>query len=44
MEAVLVALAHGKRELSASEYQNLLDKVGFNPRILDFGEKIWPKK
>ena len=39
MEAVLVALAHGKRELSASEYQNLLDKVGFNPRILDFGQE-----
>jgi len=35
MEAVLVALAGGGKELSASDYQLLLDKVGFVPRILD---------
>ncbi|MGI6225738.1 MAG: quinate 5-dehydrogenase [Peptococcales bacterium] len=36
MEAVLVALAGGGKELKAEEYQLLLDKVGFVPRILEF--------
>jgi len=35
MEAVLVALSDGEKELSAGDYQKLLDKVGFVPRILD---------
>lgn len=35
MEAVLVALAGGGEELKASDYEMLLDKVGFAPRILD---------
>jgi len=34
MEAVLVALVSGEKELTASEYQYLLDKVGFVPRIV----------
>jgi hypothetical protein len=39
MEAVLVALVDGKQELLTQEYQNLLDKVGFVPRILDFSKE-----
>jgi len=35
MEAVLVALSGGGKELSIGDYQKLLDKVGFVPRILD---------
>ncbi|NLT96139.1 MAG: quinate 5-dehydrogenase [Clostridia bacterium] len=38
MEAVLVALAGGKRELTSLEYENLLDEIGFIPRILDFNQ------
>ncbi|MFZ5942664.1 MAG: quinate 5-dehydrogenase [Bacillota bacterium] len=35
MEAVLVALSGGGKELTAEDYQQLLDKVGFVPRIID---------
>lgn len=35
MEAVLVALSGGGQELAANNYQKLLDKIGFVPRILD---------
>lgn len=35
MEAVLVALSGGGKELAADDYQKLLDKIGFVPRILN---------
>lgn len=35
MEAVLVALSGGGKELTADDYQKLLDKIGFVPRILN---------
>lgn len=38
MEAVLVAVAGGERELSAHDYRELLDKIGFVPRILDLSK------
>jgi len=40
MEAVLVASAGGGRELSGIDYQLLLDKAGFVPRILDLRKAI----
>ena len=40
MEAVLVASAGGGRELSSIDYQMLLDKAGFVPRILDLRKAI----
>ncbi|MFZ7101888.1 MAG: quinate 5-dehydrogenase [Peptococcaceae bacterium] len=38
MEAVLVVLAGRDKELSEGDYQELLDKIGFVPRILDLGK------
>lgn len=38
MEAVLVAVAGEGKELSVGDYQLLLDKVGFVPRILELGK------
>lgn len=39
MEAVLVALAGKGEELAAEDYQELLDGIGFVPRILNFAKE-----
>lgn len=37
MEAVLVALSGVKdRQLSSEEYVELLNRIGFKPRVIDF--------